>query len=224
MEKLILSETIDEDITLVLPEIGFYESVISWESSDEEIINPTTGKVLVPLITKIVTLTASIEVNEEVLIKTFEIECIGKPRTFEAKYTGTTNIVMVSPGNNADKLGLNPEIFTVSSNRLQVAPRKYLGVALVSTGKIVLGEVNGEGHILGISVGSDYNITNIKISYGVPSSLIMIKLGDHPSTTGSTIAGATVTYNDLNINEFVIRNVGTGALEITSILITVAVK
>lgn len=226
LEKIILPETIDANGMLALPDTGIYGSTIIWDSSNEDVINPATGEVLVPIITETITLRATIKfgLSEEVVSKLFQIECLGKPRTFKAKYTGTTNATMENPGNNADKIGLDPLIFTVKSNSLEVAPRKYLGVALSSEGKIVLGELNGQGHNLEISVGLDYKITEIKINFASTSTSTTIVIGNLPPQTNPFSNNYEAVYQNLNVNKFAIENSGTNNLEIRSITITVAAK
>ena len=69
LEKIILPETIDANGMLALPDTGIYGSTIIWDSSNEDVINPATGEVLVPIITETITLRATIKfgLSEEVV-------------------------------------------------------------------------------------------------------------------------------------------------------------
>jgi hypothetical protein len=72
--SLSLPSTILEATTLTLPTIGVNGSTIAWTSSDNTIINASTGEVVIPVSAQVVTLTASVTIAElEAITKPFAI-------------------------------------------------------------------------------------------------------------------------------------------------------
>ncbi len=80
-QEIELVEAITEAGTLVLPATGDYSSTIVWTSSNDALINASTGAVVLPAeFTETVTLTATVTVNGVEAVATFEIS-VGVPST-----------------------------------------------------------------------------------------------------------------------------------------------
>ena len=59
---------------LDVPTEGSYNATIAWSSDYEDIINPTTGAVKLPMVDTVVTLTATVTVGEADVVRYFEME------------------------------------------------------------------------------------------------------------------------------------------------------
>ncbi len=79
--ELEVVSAISEAGTLVLPATGSHSSTIAWTSSNDALINVSTGEVVMPAeLPQVVTLTATVTVNLEEVVVTFDV-LVGIPST-----------------------------------------------------------------------------------------------------------------------------------------------
>ncbi|PKK87076.1 MAG: hypothetical protein CVV63_02270, partial [Tenericutes bacterium HGW-Tenericutes-8] len=77
--ELSVVDTVTEATTLVLPAAGTFLSTIVWTSSDDLVIDPTTGVVTLPAVGTVdVTLTATVTLNAAEVVVTFDVT-VGVP-------------------------------------------------------------------------------------------------------------------------------------------------
>jgi hypothetical protein len=94
---------------------------------------------------------------------------------------------------------------------------------LNSAGQIRLyGSSDTNGNILTISITGGYTITNVVYVFGTVVGNALIMNGDVVAFNGALSASSTVTYNDLSVSQFSIKNINnsTAQIYILSIAIT----
>ncbi|MGI6730062.1 MAG: immunoglobulin-like domain-containing protein [Bacilli bacterium] len=198
---------------LVLPTEGLHGVVITWESSNPDIISET-GEVTRPAVGEddaTVTLTATFsvdEVEEEVayiVIVKAEQESSGEPVTVTAAYSGdTTNM---TDGNNASTIGLDSTLFTV----LSVKGGQTNHIGLNKDGQIRLygQKDSGNGSTLQISIVEGYKITSVVFEFGASTNNATgeLKLGSETiDLSANDVKSTTKTYTDLDITSFSLQN------------------
>jgi uncharacterized protein YdeI (BOF family) len=73
-DALIVPLEVQANITLTLPATGQFDTTIVWTSSDNAVINPTTGVVTLPTTGNVtITLTATVTLNDAEFVKEFDI-------------------------------------------------------------------------------------------------------------------------------------------------------
>lgn len=138
-----------------------------------------------------------------------------------ATYTGTTTTNMTD-GNNAEAIGLDAALFTVTSTQRDPNP---LHIGLNSAGQIRLyGASTTNGNVLTISVASGYVITNVEVVFGASGAAATgsIQFDSDDATALSSVLNETLTFGSLDATSFAIKNTSTSTAQIyiLSIVIT----
>lgn len=205
-------------------------------SSNNVYIDLETGAVTLPESGQIKVVLVATFTQSDVTVSKEYVVAIGElaGSTVTASYTagsGTTNMTAGSTG-NAALIGLNPDIFTVTSAKNKASNE----VGLNNAGQIRLyaERPSGSGTSLTFAISSEYVITGVKIVFGASTNTprARITLGDDVvDLVGADITNSTQTYSDLNVSEFIIQNAqvtedsgSNGQVFILSIEITYSVK
>ncbi|MFA5560196.1 MAG: immunoglobulin-like domain-containing protein [Acholeplasmataceae bacterium] len=216
---LILLETYTTEFTL--PVLGAKGSTITWTADPEA--NLVDGKLVIPEEGEVtVTLTATLTLGEETDTKVFEVvlkvagEEENDPIEITAEYPGgsTTNM---KAGNNAETLGLDETIFTVTSIERSPNP---LHIGLNTAGQIRLYNATDFGNTLSISIAEGYTITNVEFVFGATVTSAKIMTGTDIQFEGALTANSTLSYEELDVDTFSIENIGTAQIYILQIKIT----
>lgn len=226
-DAIVLPEAIDEDTTLTLPAAGALGSAIAWASSDNAVIDPVTGAVVVPEEGVTVTLTATLTLgDEDPLIVTFdiivssELEATGGVVTIE--FSGTTG--NMSGDNDAALFGLDDDLFTVTSEK--GAAGNHVGVNAAGQIRIYSVRASGDGNTLTVGIAEGYVITKVVITFVTASNQStsgLLTLGeDEIEITDFT---AVASHDNLEIDAFSLKNThlggsANGQIWITSIEVT----
>lgn len=205
---------------LEFPIKGLYDSTILWTSSDDDVVNPSTGVINLPKVETTITLTAKVTVFDQEVFRHFEV--IFKPVppvVVQAIYTGKTTENMVS-GNNAASLGLDPELFTVISSQIGSKIKFFAQLNLDGEIRLIPSD-DAKGHILKITIAEGYSISNYKIKFGTIVSKVQVAQNTTIIYSGLAEANKTFKSNEnIDINNILIQNIGTNPIYIESIEIT----
>lgn len=206
---------IEEDVTLDLVE-KIDDVNVSWDVLEgEDIIDLETGKVTLPEESQKLILEATFTLNDYEEVRTFEFNVVvfaDGEKVVSILYDGdTTNM---SDDNNAELVGLDPEIFEVLSTERQIAP-KNLHVGLNTDGTIRLyGASSYESkNTLAVLIKEGYKITNVEFDFKAGSNNpqgAVIMLGDEKVTLTEDDFDQIKTYSDLSVDGFSIRIVQEG--------------
>ena len=210
--------TLTENTTLTLPKTYKGATVVWTVTEGATHINLETGLVTIPAETATLKLKAvfsktgltSVE-KEYVFTLVPEGTVIGGVATL--KYEGTTTTNMAD-GNNAATVGLNPSIFTVESDK--GTGSNHIG--LNSNKRLQLYQTGG-GNTLTVELDEDFVITKIEIKFlkakdNGADAKIMLGSVQASNTAAADITDKTVTFSDLNINDFSIQNVHSSNIQL----------
>ncbi|MDD4388002.1 MAG: InlB B-repeat-containing protein [Bacilli bacterium] len=137
-----------------------------------------------------------------------EGEPSSEPVTVTASYSGdtTTNMTAV-PVNNAETIGLDSNIFTVSS--IKGGPNNEVGLNKAGQIRLYGKKDSGNGNTLQITINDKYIIKNVKLKYGASTNSATAKviMGEADYNIDATNAKNIETeYSDLNIHTLSIQN------------------
>lgn len=122
--------------------------------------------------------------------------------------------------NNATTVGLDPELFTVTSIERASNP---LHVGLNTAGQIRLyGSGDTNGNVLTFAIAEGYTITKVEFEFGGTVAPALIKAGETELHSGALTKNSTLPFSDLNNSEVSIKNINTstGQIYILSVKIT----
>ncbi len=214
--------SITDDITL--PIVGLHGVSVSWSINLDDIIS-SSGAVSRTEEDTVVTLTATLTLNGFTETKVFVVtvkafEFIKEYFTVNLTYpngAGTTNM---GDSNNAEIVGLDDEIFAVESVQRNVSP---IHIGLNNAGQMRLyGSTDTNGNILKVSINSNFEITEIKITFGTVVGDAIIEIDEVTEFSGTLSSNAVMIFTDLEAGNFSIqnKNSSTGQIYILSIEIT----
>ncbi len=202
---------------LTLPLTGFFGITIEWSSDDTDVITdagevtrPAAGEtdavvIMTYVVKSDVDTIATGEIEFTVLA---EEEVVSAPVTVTAAYPagdGTTN--MVADENNAATIGLDPDMFTVTTIKGQAS----VEVGLNNAGQIRIyaHRQSGDGNTLVIEIAEGYVITDVSFVFGAstnnPTATLMLG-SDEISMVVGDLTNITQAYDELNITSFSIQN------------------
>ncbi|MFA5670681.1 MAG: InlB B-repeat-containing protein [Balneolaceae bacterium] len=139
--------------------------------------------------------------------------------TVTASYPGGSTSNMTAE-NNATTVGLDPELFTVTSIERASNP---LHVGLNTAGQIRLyGSGDTNGNVLTFAIAEGYTITKVEFEFGGTVGQALITAGETELHNGALTSNSTLTFSNLNDSEVSIKNInsGTGQIYILSVKIT----
>lgn len=218
----------DMESDIALPATGARGTTITWAYDPADAI--ADGKWKVVTADTAVDLTATVKLGEtqedqvlNVTIKFVDPEGPAE-HTATLSYTGDTTSNMAD-GNNATIVGLDANIFSVTSDKGSAT--NHIGLATGPELRIYSVRADGNGNTLMVSVdGTKYQIKSIEIVFTATTAASKLTLGEtvHDLTAEET-KSKTLTYSDLSIASFSLKNVHSGGssnlqLRITSISIT----
>lgn len=133
--------------------------------------------------------------------------------TATMSYSGSTT--NMSGGNDASKLNLDAELFTVIGNKGGTSNN----CGLNQSGQIRLygSKSNGNGSYFTVTIAEGYTIKSIKVTIGSSNGGLKVTAGGAVLANGDTSKNATLSY-DINGSNFTLQNVVTGST--TQIYIT----
>lgn len=224
-ENLTLADEYNVEFTL--PTEGLHGVVVVWTADPAASL--VEGKLVIPEEGQVVvTLTATLTLGEVTDTKVFEVTLkeaeVGVTETVIAKSAGgSTN--MTAGSNPASSLELNEAIFEVSVNK--GTPSSIVG--LYADLRLYGDRNSGDGNELVISVKEGFIITKVEIVFGSSTNEYSsrITLGETVNNLSKAETTGTVTYDELLISSFAIKNTGEGGssnpqVRINEIIITYA--
>lgn len=180
---------------------------VTWTSNSFAVqIHDNIGYVIRDTIDTDVTLTLTVSDGEETTSKTFEITILARiieadKSTVIMKYPGGTTTNMTS-GNNAEIVGLDADLFNVTST---LTGSNYAG--LNTSGQIRLYQTSG-GTTVTVSIDNTYKITKVEFIFDTTVADAKFTLDSQEiNKTQSELQAGNITFNDLNIQSFSIKNV-----------------
>ncbi len=218
--ELSLPETYEvDDPVLVLPTSGSRGTTIIWMSSDNVIIDPSTGIVTHPEELTNVTLTAKVSKGVEEATREFVIMVY--PEDGEIDFSGIyeTMFSVVGNGANIDDnvFEINPEnIFTLTNEKNSASgPAKYYSDG---TAARFYGHASGSGSSVEITLDEEYKIVSVEFIYpsnGQTAGNVTITSGsitllDNVSKPENVIYNFA-EHSGVNYNKFEIKNTTLGA-------------
>lgn len=138
------------------------------------------------------------------------VATVAEDYTATMEYTGTTTGNMAATG-NASKVNLDSTLFTVNASKGGANNLPGLNKA----GNIRLYALaGGNGNELTVTVGNDYVIKSIKITFASTTAggTLQIRVGEEK--TGTDYADSATISTDINNSTFVLKNVTTTNLQI----------
>lgn len=223
---LTLSASTNADLTLPLGPLA-NGTTVTWETSDAAIIS-AAGVFTAPTVDTDVTLTATLTNGTATDTKVFVVNALAPEvvvpgsTTVTAAYSGGTTTNMVA-GNNAATIGLNAELFTVTSIERGGTP---LHVGLNKTGQIRLyGNADTNGNTLTIEIAVGYKISKVEIVFGASDTngLATISFDAATAQAIASVTSVTQTYNDLNATSFSIKDVSAASSDNQVWILSIAI-
>ena len=198
--------------TITLPVTGANGSAIVWTSSNNALIDPATGAVVMPASGQVVvTLTATLSLNAATKVMTYEVT-LGTPTstptgTIVTATSANTAGNMIAGENPTSNINLSSDIFTLTV----VKGTTSSIVGMYAELRLYGDKATGDGNEIIIGVKEGYQIIGVKIVFGASTNSATTRVTLGTAVTNLTIAeslNSTSTFADLAISSFGIKNTG----------------
>lgn len=229
-DELSFPLSITEATTLTLSDEGSNGSSILWGSSNSSIINAATGAVVLPGETTSVTLTATLSLNGQTTVVTFDIEVFAADDEPFVPVVTTVNFVKVTTQYTTTSEDANTSFASQVTDDTNIklfaikgGTSNYMVLRTDDLFRMYGNKTDGNGNTLIIEMAEGYVITSITITYTVTNSATFSVKDDSDSSIGAIVSAVAKT--GLNTQKIEIKNThmttGTvGQLKITGLSIT----